>query len=85
MHAAVANAFAAIPQTLRLLQVKRQLVMRAGWAVGLRACQFSRLWWGEEGGPIEGGCHGDGRRQDVVVGVDRRQARRNREVRLLLL
>lgn len=86
LEAAEAQTLAAVPQAVRLLQVEGHVVVRAGRAERLRAGQLARRRRGrEQGRPVGGGCRGDGRSQDVVVGVYGRQTRRHGKVRLLLL
>lgn len=86
LDAAEAQTLAAVPQAIRLLQIEGHVVVRAGWAERLRAGQLANGWRGcEQGRPVWGGRRGDGRSQDVVVGVYGRQARGHSEVWLLLL
>lgn len=86
LDAAEAQAVAAVPQAVRLLQVEGHVVVRAGRTERLRAGQLSHRRRGrEQSRPVGGGCRGDRRSQDVVVGVNGRQTRRHGEIRLLLL
>lgn len=86
LDAAEAQTLATVPQAVRLLQVEGHVVVCAGWAERLRAGQLAHRRWGrEQGRPVGGGRRGDGRSQDVVVGVYGRHTRRHGEVRLLLL
>lgn len=86
LDAAEAQTLAAIPQAVRLLQVEGHVVMSAGRAEGLRAGQLAcRRRGREQGRPIRGGRRGDGRSQDVVVGVYGWQTRCHGEIWLLLL
>lgn len=84
LDTAVADAVAAVPQSVRVLQVEGQLMVRARRAECLRARQFTRQRRCEEGGAV--GIGGGGRRRhNVVIGVYRREAGRHSEVGLLLL
>lgn len=95
LDAAVANTFSTIPQSFwlvvdllrrRRLKVERQIIVRARWTEGLRACQFSsQRRGGENGGAIGHGGGGSRRRHNVVVRVNRWDAGRDSKVRLLLL
>lgn len=94
LDAAVADPLASVPQPiwrvvelrLRRLEVERQIIVCASGAKGLGACQFSSQWrGGEEGRAIWDGGSGGCCRHNVVIGVNRREARRYCKVWLLLL
>lgn len=94
LDAAVADPLTSIPQPiwwvvklrLRRLEVERQIIVCASRAKSLGAGQFPSQWrGGEEGRAIWDGGSGGSCRHNVVIGVNRWEARRYCKVWLLLL